>query len=83
MIKTIILVLALTVVGVFVGYAAAWGAWEMNHPGHAPENVAGNYWGAFLGAPIGGTIGVISGTILAIRRFRATSSSCRGGGYGL
>lgn len=65
-----LLVLALTVVGATIGYAAAMGIWDMNNPGHAEENVAGAYWGMMLGAPVGGTVGFISGTIWAIRRSR-------------
>ncbi len=64
--KGTLLVFGLTFVGVVVGYTVAWRIWEANNPGHAPENVAGNYWGAFLGAPAGGVTGLISGTICAL-----------------
>ena len=69
MIKGILLVLALTAVGILLGFAVVWGVWELANPRHAPENFAGGMLGLLLGAPGGGIIGFIFGTVLATRWF--------------
>jgi hypothetical protein len=77
--KRILLIVALTTLGVIIGYTVAWGLWEMSNPDHAPENFAGDMWGLMLGAPVGRAIGLLSGTsILAIRWFRHRSNKTRG-----
>jgi len=73
LIKAMFLILAATLAGLVVGYAIAWGTWEINHPGHASENVTGNYWGMLLGSPAGGIIGFIIGAVFAMRWFRHAS----------
>lgn len=85
MIKSMVVVLVLTVLGGIIGMFVAIGIWEAANKGHAPENGAGGLWGFMLGAPVGGIVGFISGMIWAILRRRLPSNKAlapnRGAGY--